>query len=285
MIKLKKLLVETGVLNENNTEYFNVKNFSNYSPDDRERIINRIGELQWDAIRRFYQAHDSWHAENDPKTFKRNLESKYKYSFTKGDNFSSEAEAELAFELLKEMIPQKNIGPTLYKFFKDLPKLIAVADTDTANVRKRLKDDGMLSYKTRDVENIKRAIGNNAFKELIGKSGNRTGPVEMILMVSHIKDGMARLPKKLLNALPNKTQIDQLIKKINAGDTDLDPGDPLLYQYDELLEKGVRDLMKKLGVTLQKDDINLEDDNMTVYTTIDASKMKPLKKLGFEEDE
>lgn len=43
--------------------------------------------------------------------------------------------------------------------------------------------------------------------------------------------------------------------------------------------------MKKLGVTLQKDDINLEDDNMTVYTTIDASKMKPLKKLGFEEDE
>jgi hypothetical protein len=281
MIKLKKLLSEIR-LNENSTEYFNVKNFSNYSPDDREWIINRIGELQWDTIRPFYQSRDDYYSRNDPARWKRDLESMYKDYFTKDYYFGSEANAELAFELLKEMIPQKNIGPALYKFFKDLPKLIAVADTDTANVIKRLTDDGMLSFKTRDVKNIKKAIGNNAFKELIGKSGNRTGPVEISLMVSHIKDGMAALPKKLLNALPNKTQVNQLIKKINAGDKDLDPGDPLLYQYDELLEKGVRDLMKKLGVTLQNDDISFEDDNMTVYTTIDASKFKPLETLGFE---
>jgi len=51
-----------------------------------------------------------------------------------------------------------------------------------------------------------------------------------------------------------------------------------------LLEKGVRDLMKKLGVNLANDDISLEDDNMNVYTTVDASKMKSLKKLGFKEE-
>ena len=109
-------------------------------------------------------------------------------------------------------------------------------------------------------------------------------PVEMIIMVRHIKDGMARLPKKLHNALPNKTQIDQQIKKINAGNKDLDPGDPLLYQYDELLEKGVRDMMKKLGVNLANDDISLEDDFMTVYAEVDASKVQPLKKVGFKID-
>lgn len=209
--------------------------------------------------------------------------------------------AEEALLWLSTIAPK--VGKKLYDTYKDLPKIIASLDekdpsylTNYEKNAKPLIDAIKLSktigksdYRWDSLDKFEQAIGGGEYEKIIGnvpfKKEKRTGPVEMSLMVSHMKDGMAALPKKLLNALPNKTQVNQLIKKINAGDTDLDPGDPLLYQYDELLEKGVRDLMKKLGVTLQKDNINFEDDNMTVYTTIDASKMKPLKKLGFEEDE
>jgi len=217
-----------------------------------------------------------------------------KYGFV-----SAPKEAEEALLWLSTIAPK--VGKKLYDTYKDLPKIIASLDAKDpsylANYEKNVKPlkDAIKLGKSigsdrrwRSLDMFKQVIGGGKYDKIIGnvplKKEKRTGPVEMSLTVSHIKDGTAAVPKKLLDALPNKTQITQLISKINAGDVDLEPDNELLYQYDELLEKGVRDLMKKLGVNLANDDISLEDDNMNVYTTVDASKMKSLKKLGFKEE-
>ena len=349
MIKLKKLLVEAGVITENAAMYKEVwKEFKpmsmqlSYTSDaDQEAYhkTNTLDPANWAklpySIRRLYivnmleyqesawrsikrskgyqpskEERDDWEmfAKRDGRPLdgkegiahnkynKKDLERVFTKGDYGGDYFGRESKtAEALMTWMRDMIPK--VGPELYKGYKEIPKIAKELDTEKPNYlanhdknAKLLDKYVELSKSIENVEGLKKVIGDSAFVKLVGTpapavaKGKPTGPQDMTLMVSHIKDGMAALPKKLLNALPNKTQVNQLIKKINAGDTDLDPGDPLLYQYDELLEKGVRDLMKKLGVTLQNDDISFEDDNMTVYTTIDASKMKPLEKIGFEEE-
>ena len=259
---------------------FDTKRFYNISSFDwddipayaKKNLLEKIFKTQYDAWRRMPPM--DWSGEHRVST-EEALE-RVELHFVE---YMGDGDAQLTeefFEWMKENIPEKGIGPALYKAYKDLPKLVKAGDYD------KILQYRELSRKL--YHSPEQAIGKSAYDTLIGKGSGQTGPVEMILMVSHIKDGMASLPKRLLNVLPNKSEVTQIMDKINAGDVDLEPDNELLYQYDELLEKGMKELMKKLKVTLQDDDINLEDDNMTVYTTIDASKMKPLKKLGFEEE-
>lgn len=108
------------------------------------------------------------------------------------------------------------------------------------------------------------------------------GRENMYLGFNHIKGGYAELPEELLNALPNKAQITQQMDKINAGDTDLKPDDPMLYKYDQLLTTGLIDLMKKNGVKISKRDIEMEDDYISISASVKPASVSALKKLGFE---
>jgi hypothetical protein len=111
------------------------------------------------------------------------------------------------------------------------------------------------------------------------------GGEPMYLGFDTMSGGYAELPEELLNALPNKAQITQQMDKINAGDTDLNPGDPLLYKYDQLLTKGLIDLMKKNGVKITKRNIEMEDDYVSISASVKPANVSALQKLGFEKEE
>tara|TARA_S200002703_G_scaffold92845_1_gene80249 strand:+ start:1902 stop:2759 length:858 start_codon:yes stop_codon:yes gene_type:complete len=123
----------------------------------------------------------------------------------------------------------------------------------------------------------------DALKAHFKKAGGGGEP--MYLGFNHIKGGYAELPEELLNALPNKAQITQQMDKINSGDTDLEPGDPMLYKYDQLLTKGLIDLMKKNGAKITKKDIEMEDDSVSISASVKPASVSALEKLGFEKNE
>ena len=107
---------------------------------------------------------------------------------------------------------------------------------------------------------------------------------EMSIYVNHMSGGYAELPEELLKALPNKSKVEKLMDTINNMEEEPEPGDPELYKYDEAIMTGLIDLMKKNGITITKDEIEMEDESFSIFIEVDPTKVSALEKLGFEEE-
>jgi len=288
MIKLKKLLVETGVLNE---KVYGKRawHFKTKAALDKAVKENWKDFVEYVIPTTFHQAL-AWYDNPNMtalETWKEHSESEMHPEFMEWlrDNFS--------------FVDNPPVGKEMYDLYKKLINVIkknpdAILDDrgdkkgnpefiDIKNRILRLAYDigGPRANRIDDL------FSNPKYYDEVKAHFKSTGDDRepMYLGFNHIKGGYAELPEELLNALPNKAQITQQMDKINSGDTDLEPGDPMLYKYDQLLTKGLIDLMKKNGVKLSKRDIEMEDDYISISASVKPASVSALEKLGFEKDE
>ena len=288
MIKLKKLLVETGVLNEK------VYGKSGYDLKTKAALDKAVKENWKDFVEYVI-----------PTTFDQALtkfDNAYRPALRTWKETSSGELHPVFMEWLRDnfsFVGNPPVGKELYDLYKRLVDLIkknpdAVLDDDGdkkgnpefIDIKNRMLrlayDIGGLRANRLDTYGFSNPKYYDEVKAHFKKGGGGGEP--MYLGFNHIKGGYAELPEELLNALPNKAQITQQMDKINAGDTDLNPGDPLLYKYDQLLTKGLIDLMKKNGAKITKKDIEMEDDYVSISASVKPANVSALQKLGFEKE-
>ena len=289
MIKLKKLLAETGVLNEK------VHGKRAWHFKTKAALDKAVKENWKDFVE--YVIPTSF----DQALF--NFDNPYKPALKTWED--SETELHPVFmEWLRDnfsFVGSPPVGEELYDLYERLVDVIkknpdAVLDDDgdkkgnpefidIKNRMLRLAYDIAGPRANRIYDLFSNPKYYDEVKAHFKKAGGGGGGEPMYLGFNHIKGGYAELPEELLNALPNKAQITQQMDKINSGDTDLNPSDPMLYKYDQLLTKGLIDLMKKNGAKITKKDIEMEDDYVSISASVKPASVSALEKLGFEKDE